>query len=602
MCEDMTTAYRCYISSGKDVSTSYDLIISSFEDMLQNWYQQEEVRVPGIHALWKLKQLVYVDEKVAQAAGKHVGDLVLDSKNQPIPNAIGCLCWEIREEFTGFAQTQVNMYQQYLGKLRCTDLTKFEEYYNHYLFIVYQFSTPFDKSFKRSFLASLPSWFTANLYQENPGKWSGVSEETLIDSTWGYIKQACISLILGTCSAMRMNKATSQAYKNGQYKSLCKQRGLEFESSPYRHKKHFSFKSSKSSRFRIEMGGEEGRRYKYKKSKNKHAKSSKQSSRQKSHHRYAQVGQDNRHKPGRRSEKTQRKKKVTCYNCGGSHYANECKNPKKKDKQVNWHKDDDSSYKSSYDSDNSYSSSSSDQINTHNSSSSDQTCKCFGECRCSLQMHNAEELSNVELIMKGIENAQSQQERDALWKMLQREMKEVSKEKKSEQKEKGKQSYVYPPYSLDTLMAQFGKKAQTSSKLTIESFHQEYTKEIKKIKSDIEVLYFALGAKENYSETESPKMPPLEKDDQDDQRKVGSMFINQHSNEVTGDNNISYIIRIPCIFAQDLKLTIHNFKALVDTGSRMNIINPCLVPARFREKCTSISGVNTSNGWSEVKW
>lgn len=217
-------------------------------------------------------------------------------------------------------------------------------------------------------------------------------------------------------------------------------------------------------------------------------------------------------------------------------------------------------------------------------------------------MHNAEELSNVELIMKGIENAQSQQERDALWKMLQREMKEVSKEKKSEQKEKGKQSYVYPPYSLDTLMAQFGKKAQTSSKLTIESFHQEYTKEIKKIKSDIEVLYFALGAKENYSETESPKMPPLEKDDQDDQRKVGSMFINQHSNEVTGDNNISYIIRIPCIFAQDLKLTIHNFKALVDTGSRMNIINPCLVPARFREKCTSISGVNTSNGWSEVKW
>lgn len=258
MCEDMTTAYRCYISSGKDVSTSYDLIISSFEDMLQNWYQQEEVRVPGIHALWKLKQLVYVDEKVAQAAGKHVGDLVLDSKNQPIPNAIGCLCWEIREEFTGFAQTQVNMYQQYLGKLRCTDLTKFEEYYNHYLFIVYQFSTPFDKSFKRSFLASLPSWFTANLYQENPGKWSGVSEETLIDSTWGYIKQACISLILSTCSAMRMNKATSQAYKNGQYKSLCKQRGLEFESSPYRHKKHFSSKSSKSSRFRTEMGG--GRR------------------------------------------------------------------------------------------------------------------------------------------------------------------------------------------------------------------------------------------------------------------------------------------------------------------------------------------------------
>jgi len=318
-CEDMVTAFRAYISAGKSVDQAYDLVVSGFNDALQNWYRQKEAILPGQHKLWKMSILVHTDEKIAAAAGAKVGEPILDIHGNKIFNGIGNLCWEIREEFCGFPHTQANMDLFYLQKMKCTDLTQFESYYAKFIKFVFKTSNPLDVSWKQMFIASLPTWFQQHLYEKNEF-WQGPNPDDLSKSSWGEVKQGCEALILATCSHMRLQKATEKARAGGLYKDLCKQRDLPYR-DPDRHKKHFSSKSQKSSRFRAEMGGDSAWRSKKSKSKKgkykkykfrKHAKSSKYyPEKSRTSHKEAYTGKDKRRESSRRDKK---KKEISCYN------------------------------------------------------------------------------------------------------------------------------------------------------------------------------------------------------------------------------------------------------------------------------------------------
>jgi len=257
LCEDMAMQYRCYVAAGKSADMAYDLIVTGFDDILQNWYSQVELEVPGIHKLWKLHTLRYTDEAAAQAAGKKKGDNVLDAAGNAIPNAIGCLCWEIREHFSGFADDQSAIFQIYLRKMRCKDLTQFEEYYNHYVYLVFQLARPFDPGYKKAFLGSLPSWFQSQLYTPNPQVgWPATNPDLLSAKTWGYVKQACIGLIVATCNQMRLQNVSQKLKSQKNFKSLCRQRGLD-PPDPYPDHHHRSKHHTvpHHARYRPSMGG-----------------------------------------------------------------------------------------------------------------------------------------------------------------------------------------------------------------------------------------------------------------------------------------------------------------------------------------------------------
>lgn len=104
--DNMVLQYNSYISATKSHDMSFSLIISSFDNMLQSWWSEMEIASPGWQATIKSAKLTYTNEQQAQAAGKHKGDQVLDSAGQPVPNAIGSLCWAISNHFLGKAENK----------------------------------------------------------------------------------------------------------------------------------------------------------------------------------------------------------------------------------------------------------------------------------------------------------------------------------------------------------------------------------------------------------------------------------------------------------------------------------------------------------------
>jgi len=535
--------------------------------------------------------LIYTDPAIASGATKkdqngnnvpcQVGDAVLDPAGNPVSNAIGCLVYQIQLAFCGFPETQAGVNLTYLSKLKCKDLTQFEQHFNLFVSLVYHFADPLNQLYVDMFLASLPTWFVNRLY--------ALYKEGFNGKTLGFVRQVCHAEIIQTCQSLSFQRATAKAEKIGAYKALRKQRGLgppEWET-----KSHFRHRSSRPI---TKMGGDKDKDKQHKRK--KHSSKRKHSSRKYQHesksHKHASHGKD---------EKKKHQKKIQCYTCGGNHYSNHC--PKKKSGKINLHEYVSNSSSSSYDS--------------TSSSSDNPTCNCYGKCSCDDELHMHEGYQkSIDLIARGISTSTDPQQKEAYYRMLTEQVNLAAKTEAEDQKKKAKEVAYFPYISTDDLMQQFQEKPKVA--LTIDSFYQEFQKEIKSLKKSVEHLYMIAG--QQHSPLSSMPQSPRYEAGQTSEAYVPKNKGNQHLNQfISGgiedltlnlhteilsspEPLLSYVIRVPSIFVSDPFKRITKFKVLVDTGARMNTINPLFVPVEFRQPCTSLEAIRTSTGSQEVKW
>lgn len=227
----------------------------------------------------------------------------------------------------------------------------------------------------------------------------------------------------------------------------------------------------------------------------------------------------------------------------------------------------------------------------------------------------------MQSLLDGLKYATSMEEKAAIFKLVKTYAEKEANHAQSNHKEKEK-VIPPPPLPMTSLWKQFQKpvNVQKASKFNSEYVTKnEYNlicTEIKEVKKEIQNLY--LMYYELQKDNDLTGMPPLERDEEWEQdedwkqeakqqrteeQRFSNMTIDFHDIAKTSEEAMTYVIRIPVQF------TIKNYqgksllmKALVDTGSRLNVIHPSLVPIEFREKCKSLDAISTSNATTLVDY
>ena len=593
MLESMVLQYNCYVTGGKTAEVAFNLIILGLEDALQSFWAEMERIEPGSQRKIKEAVLAYNSEEIAQRDGKHKGDPILDAAGNQIPNAIGSLTWSISDQFIGTSQNQGTLYQLYLGRMKLTDMTQFENYYAQFHHLVFKLDNPMDGSYKKQFVHSLPFWFQRQLVQANPHtQWKGMTMQEIMENSWGWLRNSCLTLIVATCNLMKLQKTTNKLY-HSQFRDLCKQRGLD---PPYGTYKATKTKYPKHQRYRSKTSLPK-------------ARSHGQTSQTHTHHKKAKIGRrldPPKKKMGRSMERRVRsaprkKEEVKCFFCKAQgHYASAC--PKRKarykhmgTKKVNQHDEEESDH-NAYD--------------EETESSAPENCQCFGKCTC-INSHEAE---TIQGLMKGLEDAPTIEDKAAIFRLIKIY---AEKEVKNTKNDSSKESKVsVPPLSMSQLWKQFQKpvNAQASSSNPDHLHSTEYNKlcsEIKEIKREIQNLYLLYYEMQKEGLSGMPELERDEewKDDEDwkaeaaKERKFQGMMINFHDQSQAAEDAMTYVIRIPVKFIKGISSSEkYKMKALIDTGSRLNIIHPSLVPFELRHACKSLNAIVTTNGRTEVEY
>ena len=216
MCGDMLTCYRCYLASGLDSILAYKMITSGFTGSLQQWMYAVEKQTPGTLSTWEQMILLHT-------SGPQTGQLVLDEQGKEIINALGCMVHYLQNAFIGNEKPEPGVLELWLQKMKCRDLTQFEEYYNQYIAIVFRLPDPLNEKWTNLFLNSLPSWFVQRLNRI----WPPVNGQSgFKGQPFGLIRQAVHAEILDTCKEIKFQKDVQDPMKSGTYRALCKQRNL----------------------------------------------------------------------------------------------------------------------------------------------------------------------------------------------------------------------------------------------------------------------------------------------------------------------------------------------------------------------------------------
>lgn len=622
--EEMALQYNSYISANKTPQVAFDLIISGLDGALQSWWTNKEKQSPGFQQTIRDSKVVFTDATEAAATHATVGQQKKDANGNPIPNMIGALTWEIADEFIGTGEDLGALYQLYLGRLRLKDMRNFENYYNLYHWLVYKMEDPLDGSYKRQFIHSLPYWFQLQLVNKNHmADWAGVTLEQIMKRSWGWLRTVCESLIVSMCNKVKLNKAITKMEK-GDFKGLCAQRGLP---PPFDEHKSTKRKYPKAQRYRQARSypqtgkGQKARlRLHYKSAKIGRRLDPSRRVKQKDHQ-YA----DRRRIPdhglakrkgrgrdvGQRMDQPQRSyergtRKTKCFFCKREgHYANECPQKRRTGRRskpvgINQHDPEES------------------DENYYAQDSVPEACQCFGKCTC-INMHEAE---TIKTLLDSLQYTQTAEERSAIFSMVRLYAEKEAKNTESSSKKKEKEEPAAPlvMMPLPQLWKQFQKpvnahKVTMNQDFVTRNEYNDLCYEIKECKREIQNLY-VMHYHTNIVQEPEEGMPPLEMDaeyeNEEDWRQeaarlkkeelMSSMMINFHSPSESMVDAMTYIIRIPIQLSkegyQDPK---NQMKALVDSGSKLNVIHPALVPVELRSKVRNLDSINTSNAKTKVK-
>ena len=111
--------------------------------------------------------------------------------------------------------------------------------------------------------------------------------------------------------------------------------------------------------------------------------------------------------------------------------------------------------------------------------------------------------------------------------MLTEQVNLAAKTEAEDQKKKAKEVAYFPYISTDDLMQQFQEKPKVA--LTIDSFYQEFQKEIKSLKKSVEHLYMIAG--QQHSPLSSTPQSPRYEAGQTSEAYVPKNKGNQHLNQ-----------------------------------------------------------------------
>lgn len=131
----MLKAYRCYMASSMESNLSYDMIVSGFVGTLLHWYQTVEQKTPGTIATWKAMILL-------KTGGNDSGQPVLDRQGRQVSNTLDCMIHYLQATFIGNEKPKEQVLDLWLQKLKCTDLTQFEQHFNLFVKIAFQLPDP----------------------------------------------------------------------------------------------------------------------------------------------------------------------------------------------------------------------------------------------------------------------------------------------------------------------------------------------------------------------------------------------------------------------------------------------------------------------------
>ena len=135
MCSEMLTAYRCYMASSMESNLAYDMIVSGFVGTLLHWYWAVEQKTPGTIATWKAMILL-------KTGGNDSGQPVLDRQGRQVSNTLDCMIHYLQATFIGNEKPKEQVLDLWLQKLKCTDLTQFEQHFNLFVKIAFQLPDP----------------------------------------------------------------------------------------------------------------------------------------------------------------------------------------------------------------------------------------------------------------------------------------------------------------------------------------------------------------------------------------------------------------------------------------------------------------------------
>ena len=251
------------MSQGYPYIQAYDLVTSGCQGSLHSWYWYLEKKEPGTHQKWRTMVFINNDPVIAAQQNQLVGSAMLDVNGQPVSNAIGQFIWALLEHFVGGENNTKQVNSFWLYKMKCKDLTQFQEHFNQFQQIVHQQPDLKDPKYVELCINSLPLWFQPRLFKT-------ASKEDLMKNSLGYLRQAVHAEILSTCQDISFT-TKSQKIKAKNYNALCKQRGLSrptYDHHPYTGHAELSFSSS--SRHRKKKGGKYDRNYKSPQKERKH--------------------------------------------------------------------------------------------------------------------------------------------------------------------------------------------------------------------------------------------------------------------------------------------------------------------------------------------
>lgn len=96
--------------------------------------------------------------------GSLINTPILDEKGQQQSNALGCMIHYLCNAFIGNEKHDLQVIDLEIRKMILKNLCYFEEYFNHFIVLLFQLEGPLESKWTDLFLASLPPWFVQRLH------------------------------------------------------------------------------------------------------------------------------------------------------------------------------------------------------------------------------------------------------------------------------------------------------------------------------------------------------------------------------------------------------------------------------------------------------